>query len=61
METEELRPNNLESDVHFTTCVVLTLVEPQSGFGDKLLGIRANLAPKRECGGARVEGAPAIF
>ena len=27
-----------------------TFVEPHSRFGDKLLGIRATLSPKRECG-----------
>ena len=32
----------------------LTLLEAQSRSGDKLLGIRVNLSPKRDCGSKRV-------
>ena len=32
----------------------LTLLEPHSRFGDKLLGNRVNLSPKRDCGSKRL-------
>ena len=34
---------------HLTFCVII-LLEPQSRFGDKLLGNRVHLPPKRDCG-----------
>ena len=50
--TRQHKPDHIDTDQEhiFPETFRLTLLEPQSRFEERLLGIRVDLSPKRGCG-----------